>query len=92
MRKRIQADIKRKVEGQEIAVTAPEPEPARIIDLMEALKASLGKSKGAAPADQPRAASAAASAAARGSQAGPPFRARPRPSRKRKRPSADPPL
>ena len=47
VRKRIEEDIKRKVEGQEIAVTGPEPEPARIIDLMEALKASLGKSKGA---------------------------------------------
>ena len=46
VRKRVEEDIKRKVEGQEIAVSAPEPEPARIIDLMEALKASLGKSKG----------------------------------------------
>ncbi len=50
VRDRILADIERKREGQEIAVTAPEPEPARIIDLMEALKASLGKSKGASPA------------------------------------------
>jgi DNA end-binding protein Ku len=48
VRKRIEADIKRKVEGQDIAVSGPEPEPAPIIDLMEALKASLGKSKGAA--------------------------------------------
>jgi DNA end-binding protein Ku len=48
---RIEEDIKRKVEGQEIAVSAPEPEPARIIDLMEALKASLGaKGKGATAA------------------------------------------
>jgi DNA end-binding protein Ku len=47
VRKRIEADIKRKVEGQDIAVSGPEPEPAPIIDLMEALKASLGKSKGA---------------------------------------------
>jgi len=39
---RIEEDIKRKVEGKEIAVAAPQPEPARIIDLMEALKASLG--------------------------------------------------
>ena len=51
VRKRIEADIKRKVEGQDIAVSGPEPEPAPIIDLMEALKASLGKGKGAsAPA------------------------------------------
>jgi len=45
VRKRIEADIKRKVEGQDIAVSGPEPEPAPIIDLMEALKASLGKGK-----------------------------------------------
>jgi DNA end-binding protein Ku len=41
VRERIQADIKRKMEGQDIATSAPEPQPARIIDLMEALKASL---------------------------------------------------
>src|SRR6266700_3512595 len=45
VRKRIEADIKRKVAGQDIAVAGPEPEPAPIIDLMEALKASLGKGK-----------------------------------------------
>jgi DNA end-binding protein Ku len=50
VRKRIEVDIKRKMEGQDIAVSGPEPEPAPIIDLMEALKASLGKSKGAAAA------------------------------------------
>jgi DNA end-binding protein Ku len=41
VRERIQADIKRKMEGQDIATSQPEPAPARIIDLMEALKASL---------------------------------------------------
>jgi DNA end-binding protein Ku len=46
VRKRILADIDRKVAGQDIAVAGPEPEPAPIIDLMEALKASLGKGKG----------------------------------------------
>jgi len=50
VRKRIEADIKRKVDGQDIAVAGPEPEPAPIIDLMEALKASLGKGKGGATA------------------------------------------
>ena len=59
VRKRVQADIQRKVEGQDIAVSAPAPEPARIIDLMEALKASLGgKGKGkpaaAASGQEPR--------------------------------------
>lgn len=42
VRERIQADIQRKVEGQEIATAEPVQEPARVIDLMEALKASLG--------------------------------------------------
>jgi DNA end-binding protein Ku len=46
VRERIQADIERKRQGQDIATSAPEPQPARIIDLMEALKASLA----AAPA------------------------------------------
>jgi DNA end-binding protein Ku len=41
VRERIQADIQRKQQGQDIATSAPEPQPARIIDLMEALKASL---------------------------------------------------
>jgi DNA end-binding protein Ku len=51
VRKRVQEDIQRKMEGQDIAVSAPVPEPARIIDLMEALKASLGgKGKGKAAA------------------------------------------
>jgi len=49
VRKRIQADIDRKVQGQDIAAPAPTAEPARVIDLMEALKASLGaKAKAAA--------------------------------------------
>jgi len=41
VRERIQADIQRKMQGQDIATSVPEPQPARIIDLMEALKASL---------------------------------------------------
>ncbi|HEX3902725.1 MAG TPA: Ku protein [Polyangia bacterium] len=46
VRERIQADIDRKVQGQDISESAPAPEPARIIDLMAALKASLGKGAG----------------------------------------------
>jgi DNA end-binding protein Ku len=46
VRKRIQDDIQRKVEGQDISTSEPAQEPARIIDLMEALKASLGKHGG----------------------------------------------
>ena len=48
VRARIQADIQRKVEGQEIATSEPVQAPARAIDLKEALKASLGaRDKGA---------------------------------------------
>jgi DNA end-binding protein Ku len=46
VRERIQADIERKVQGHDISESAPAPEPARIIDLMAALKASLGKGTG----------------------------------------------
>jgi DNA end-binding protein Ku len=50
VRERIQADIERKVQGHDISESGPAPEPARIIDLMAALKASLGKGAGAATA------------------------------------------
>lgn len=48
VRKRILADIQRKVEGQEIETAAEtEQAPAQVIDLMEALRASLeGRGKG----------------------------------------------
>ena len=53
VRKRIQADIERKIAGKEIA-SAPTPsEGGRVIDLMEALKASLGE--GRPSANAPRA-------------------------------------
>jgi len=42
VRKRILADVQRKVDGQAIETEEPTGEPARVIDLMEALKASLG--------------------------------------------------
>ena len=46
VRERIQADIERKVQGQDITEAEPTAaEPARVIDLMAALKASLGKAK-----------------------------------------------
>jgi DNA end-binding protein Ku len=56
VRERIHADIERKVQGHDISESAPAPEPARIIDLMAALKASLGKGAGGqaeAPAEAP---------------------------------------
>jgi DNA end-binding protein Ku len=49
VRERVQAQIQRKVEGQTIQVDEPQQQPTQIIDLMEALKASLA-AKGLAPA------------------------------------------
>ncbi len=49
VKKRYQEAIQRKVEGQEITATAPEAPRGQIIDLMEALKASLAKSGGGKP-------------------------------------------
>jgi DNA end-binding protein Ku len=50
VRGRIEAAVQKKVDGQEIAVSEEAPEGgAQVIDLMEALRASLEK-KGAAPA------------------------------------------
>jgi DNA end-binding protein Ku len=46
VKKRIQADIEKKVQGKEIEVSETTEQPAQIIDLMEALKASLGAAKG----------------------------------------------
>jgi DNA end-binding protein Ku len=43
VKKRIEEQIQRKVEGKEIAMSPVEAKPAQIIDLMEALKASLAK-------------------------------------------------
>jgi DNA end-binding protein Ku len=61
VKKRIEAAIQRKVEGKEISLAAP-PEEARgaqVIDLMDALRASLGKQKAAQPAEEKQAAPAA---------------------------------
>jgi len=54
VRKRISEQIQRKVEGQEIQIE-PEKPPTQIIDLMEALKASLA-AKGLGPESSPGAA------------------------------------
>lgn len=51
VRERIEAAIQQKVEGQEITLAEPEPERgAQVIDLMEALRASLGRQAEAKPA------------------------------------------
>jgi DNA end-binding protein Ku len=63
VRKRLHEAIQRKVEGQEVVAAAPEQPRAQIIDIMEALKASLGKKaeaakEAAAPKPAPKSASA----------------------------------
>ena len=69
VKQRIEEAIERKVEGKEISVSAAPPETgsAKVIDLMQALRASLGKQKTAPPA------AAAAESEARGRK--PPKRA-----------------
>lgn len=48
LRARIEAAIQKKIEGQEISVAEISPEPSgKVIDLMEALRASLQKTKAA---------------------------------------------
>jgi DNA end-binding protein Ku len=65
VRKRYHEAIQRKVEGQEVITAAEAPKGAQIIDLMEALKASLAaKGAGSAPApakDEAKSAKPAAS-------------------------------
>ncbi len=59
----VQEPIERKVAGQEIQVAAPAEPQAQIIDLMEALKASLAApAAAAAPAPAPAAAAPQAAA------------------------------
>jgi DNA end-binding protein Ku len=55
LRARIDAAIEKKVEGQEISVSevAPEHKGGQVIDLMEALRASLGKSGPSKPEPVP---------------------------------------
>ncbi|MGH8640331.1 MAG: Ku protein [Burkholderiales bacterium] len=49
VRKRVEAAVQKKVEGQEVTLAAePETGGAQVIDLMEALRASLGKKAAAA--------------------------------------------
>jgi DNA end-binding protein Ku len=81
VRDRIQADIERKVQGQDITEAEPAAEPARVIDLMAALKASLGKAK-TERADAP-AAEAEEPAARRGARKSAEPAAEPKRARKR---------
>ncbi|HEU0202147.1 MAG TPA: Ku protein [Burkholderiaceae bacterium] len=64
VKQRIEAAVQQKVEGKEVTIAAePETGGAQVIDLMEALRASLGKAKPAAPARAEAEAPAPAAAA-----------------------------
>jgi DNA end-binding protein Ku len=55
VRERVMEQIQKKVEGQEITMEAPADSSGKIIDLMEALKASLSQAKPAGePAAEPK--------------------------------------
>jgi DNA end-binding protein Ku len=55
VRERIQAEIQKKVEGQEISITQTVPESSgKVIDLMEALRASLEKAETTRASAAPR--------------------------------------
>lgn len=70
VRERVLADVQRKVEGQQIETSEPAPAPAQVIDLMEALKASLGSAtKGGRRSEAATPAPAAARRPARRSEA-----------------------
>jgi DNA end-binding protein Ku len=60
VRERILADIQKKVEGKEIEVAPTEQQPAQVIDLMEALKASLAAHDSGGAAAKPAKGKAAA--------------------------------
>jgi DNA end-binding protein Ku len=84
VRERIQADIEKKVQGQDITeAVETSAEPARIIDLMAALKASLGKSKGAKPEAPAAPAASDPPASRRGAQKSAAVAAEPKRARKR---------
>lgn len=50
VRGRVESAIQKKVEGEEITLAEPRPEGAQVIDLMEALRASLGRQAERKPA------------------------------------------
>jgi DNA end-binding protein Ku len=83
VRKRIEAAVQKKVEGEEIAISPSAPEGgAQVIDLMEALRASLEKTAGKrAPA---RTASESAPAEIKTAQRKPPKKVAAEPEARRK--------
>jgi len=83
VRKRIEAAVQKKVEGEEIAISPSEPTAgAQVIDLMEALRASLEKTPGKrAPA---KTAAEPAPAEMKSAQRKPPKKIAPEPETRRK--------
>ena len=65
VKKRVLALIQKKVEGEDISIAPAETGGGQIIDLMEALKASLGKKPEAAPAAAPKKAASSSEEPAR---------------------------
>ena len=83
VRKRIEAAVQRKVEGQEIAISEAPPEGgAQVIDLMEALRASLDKT--AAKRAPAKGVSEPAPAELKSAQRKPPKKVAPEPETRRK--------
>ncbi|HEY7945057.1 MAG TPA: Ku protein, partial [Casimicrobiaceae bacterium] len=83
VRKRIEAAVQKKVEGEEIAVSPSAPEAgAQVIDLMQALRASLEKTAGKRA--QPKAIQAAAPAEMKAAQRKPPKKIATEPETRRK--------
>ena len=70
VRKRIQEAISQKVEGREVSEAVEEAPKAQIIDLMEALKASLGKSSPSADRESASRSSGARAARAQATSGG----------------------
>jgi DNA end-binding protein Ku len=84
VRKRIEAAVQRKVEGQEIAISeAPAEGGAQVIDLMEALRASLEKAGGKRAPAKPTVAEPAP-AELKAAQRKPPKKVAPEPETRRK--------
>ncbi len=85
VKKRIEAAVQKKVEGEEIAISPSAPETgAQVIDLMEALRASLERTAGKRGAAKPVPAAEPAPTELRAAQRKPPRKIAPEPEARRK--------
>jgi DNA end-binding protein Ku len=85
VKKRIETAVQKKVEGQEIAISPSAPETgAQVIDLMEALRASLEKTAGKRGAAKPAPAAESAPAELKSAQRKPPRKIAAEPETRRK--------